>query len=110
MEVPPSARCLLRVVYIMGIILVLLFLTLIGGIIWKANRKADAQARRAARHAATSACPPAPTSARAALDGDRLVITTGTRGDRRRRPEERHHLPHLRRPLKALALGQRAPI
>ncbi len=43
-EVPavaPSAKVMLRVVYIMGIILVLLFLTLIGGIIWKATRKAE---------------------------------------------------------------------
>jgi hypothetical protein len=38
---PPSARLLLSVVYIMGIILVLLFLTLVGGIIWKSACKAD---------------------------------------------------------------------
>ncbi len=37
--VPPSARTLLRVVYIMGVILVLLFLLLVGGIIWKATRR-----------------------------------------------------------------------
>lgn len=38
----PSAtqKRLLRVVYGMGLILVLLFLALIGGIIWKATRKA----------------------------------------------------------------------
>ena len=39
MEIPASARRLLRVVYIMGIVLVLLFLTLIAAIIWKANHK-----------------------------------------------------------------------
>jgi amino acid transporter len=37
---PPKG--LLRLVYIMGIVLVLLFLALIGGIVWKANQKASA--------------------------------------------------------------------
>ena len=37
MELPPSARRMLRVVYIMGIVLVLLFLVFIAAIIWKAR-------------------------------------------------------------------------
>ena len=49
--VPPSARLLLRVVYIMGIMLVLLFLALVGGIIWKSTRKADPKPVAPARHA-----------------------------------------------------------
>lgn len=74
--VPPSARLLLRVVYIMGIILVLLFLTLVGGIIWKSTRKAEPKT------------PPAPATLglnlpqdseirSAEIDGDRIVLNTG---------------------------------
>ena len=75
--VPPSARMLLRVVYIMGIVLVLLFLTLVGGIIWKSTRKADPK----------TVAPPATLNLGLAsgtvvqpaqIDGDRLVITTST--------------------------------
>lgn len=75
MELPAGARLMLRVVYIMGVILVLLFLALIATIIWKANTR--------------SVPPPVPpvqtlglglpqdTGIRSAtLDGDRLVITT----------------------------------
>ena len=74
--VPPSARLLLRVVYIMGMILVVLFLTLIGGIIWKSSRKAEPK---------VPVVPPViglglpdGTDIRSAeIDGDRLVINTG---------------------------------
>jgi hypothetical protein len=37
-EQPATPRALLRLVYIMGIVLVLLFLALIGGIVWKSTR------------------------------------------------------------------------
>ena len=74
--VPPSARFLLRLVYIMGIILLLLFVALVGGIIWKSNRAATPK----------PAAPPAELSLRlpegvdirtADIDGDRLVVNTG---------------------------------
>jgi hypothetical protein len=77
LELPPSARRMLRVVYIMGVILLLLFVTLIVAIIWKANHRA--------------APPPAPQIQSlglglpqgaeirsASLNGDRLVVTTAT--------------------------------
>ena len=74
--VPPSARLLLRVVYIMGIILVLLFLTLVGGIIWKSSRKAEPKADIAPPVVGLSL--PQGTDIRSAeIDGDRLVINTG---------------------------------
>jgi hypothetical protein len=72
----PNARILLRVVYTMGIILVLLFLLLIGAIIFKSSRKADPSV----------AVPPAALNLglqqgsdirSAAIDGDRLVVNTG---------------------------------
>ncbi|WP_373506231.1 hypothetical protein [Aestuariivirga sp.] len=75
--VPPSARVLLRVVYIMGIVLVLLFLTLVGGIIWKSTRKADPKA--VAPPAALNLGLASGTAVQPAqIDGDRLVITTST--------------------------------
>jgi hypothetical protein len=73
---PPSAKLLLRVVYTMGVILVLLFLTLVGGIIWKSSRKAEPN----------PAAPPAALLLNLApgseirtteLYGDRLVLNTG---------------------------------
>ena len=75
-EIPASARRLLRVVYIMGIVLVLLFLTLIGAIIWKAGHKSDPQPAPAVVPLALGL--PADADIRgASLDGDRLVINTG---------------------------------
>jgi hypothetical protein len=72
----PAARMLLRVVYIMGIILVLLFLTLVGGIIWKATRPAEP--KPAAAPAALDLGLPAGTAVQSTvIDGDRLVITAG---------------------------------
>jgi hypothetical protein len=74
--VPPSARILLRVVYIMGIILVLLFLTLVVGIIWKSARKADPKPIIPA--AELSLGLPLGADIRSAeIDGDRLVLNTG---------------------------------
>ena len=76
MEIPASARRLLRVVYIMGIVLVLLFLTLITAIIWKANHKPAPQPAPAVVPLALGL--PADTEIRgSSLDGDRLVINTG---------------------------------
>jgi hypothetical protein len=74
--VPPSARILLRVVYIMGIILVLLFLTLVGGTIWKSARKADP--KPIVPPAELGLGLPQGTDIRSAeINGDRLVINTG---------------------------------
>ena len=72
--VPPSARMLLRAVYIMGIILVLLFLTLVGGIIWKSTRKGEPKPDLPPAVIALGL--PAGTEVRSTeVDGDRLVIT-----------------------------------
>ncbi len=73
--VPPSARTLLRVVYIMGVILVLLFLLLVGGIIWKATRP---PAPKLAPEAALidAGIPQGAAVKSMALDGDRLAIQT----------------------------------
>jgi hypothetical protein len=74
--VPPAARLLLRIVYIMGIILVLLFLTLVGGIIWKSTRKAEPKPQ--APPATLSLALPEGAEVRTAeIDGDRLVLNTG---------------------------------
>ena len=73
---PPAARLLLRIVYIMGIILVLLFLTLVGGIIWKSTRKAEP--KPPAPPATLRLALPEGTDIRSAeIGGDRLVLNTG---------------------------------
>ena len=75
-ELPPSTRRLLRLVYIMGVVLVLLFLTLIVGVIWKANHKAPPKPETPSQMLDLGL--PADADIRsAALDGDRLVINTG---------------------------------
>lgn len=73
--VPPSAKLMLRVVYIMGIILVLLFMALIGGIIWKATHKVEVRAAPAAIVELGLAA--GTTIQSMDLDGDRLAINTG---------------------------------
>jgi hypothetical protein len=71
-----SARILLRVVYIMGIILVLLFLLLIGGIIWKSTQKSVP--KPVPPPAALNLSLPEGTDIRSAeIAGDRLVLNTG---------------------------------
>jgi hypothetical protein len=76
MELPPTTRRLLRLVYIMGIVFVLLLVALIVGIIWKANHKAPPKPEPPPQ--ALNLGLPAGTDIRAAtLDGDRLVINTG---------------------------------
>lgn len=76
-EIPASAKTLLRVVYIMGIILVLLFLLLIGGIIWKATNKASAPVN-AAPPVTDLGLPPGTAVQSMILDGDRLAVNTGS--------------------------------
>lgn len=74
-ELPAATRRLLRLVYIMGVILVLLFVALIVGIIWKANHKAPPSPEAAPQTLGLGL--PADSEIRAAsLDGDRLLITT----------------------------------
>jgi hypothetical protein len=75
--VPPSAKLLLRVVYIMGIILVLLFLLLIAGIVWKSMRKAEVKPE--AGPPVIAATLPAGASIQSVtLDGDRVAILAGS--------------------------------
>jgi uncharacterized iron-regulated membrane protein len=74
-EVPPSAKMLLRAVYIMGIILVLLFLALVGGIIWKSTHKVEARAE--APQAIDLALPAGTSVQSMVLDGERLAVNTG---------------------------------
>jgi hypothetical protein len=76
-EVPPSARLLLRVVYIMGIALVLLFLVLVGAIIWKATHKPAAEPQRPPP-VVDLGVPAGTTVHSVTLDGDRLAVNTGT--------------------------------
>ncbi len=75
MEIPASARRLLRLVYIMGVILVLLFVILVAAIIWKANHKAPPRPE-APPQTIDLGLPAGANIQSAALDGDRLVITT----------------------------------
>ncbi|MFM8746847.1 MAG: hypothetical protein ACKOED_09305 [Aestuariivirga sp.] len=72
----PAARIMLRVVYIMGIILVLLFLALVGAIIWKATRPAEPKPV-AAPATLDLGLPPGTAVQSTVIDGDRLVITAG---------------------------------
>ena len=75
LEIPASTRRLLRLGYIMGVVLVLLFLILIAGIIWKANHKAP-PAPEPVPQTLDLGLPPDADIRAAALDGDRLLITT----------------------------------
>ena len=77
MDLPPSARRMLRVVYIMGVILVLLFLALIATIIWKANRKPVPPPLPQVQSLGLG-LPQGADIRSASLDGDRLVVTTAT--------------------------------
>jgi hypothetical protein len=75
-ELPPHVKLLKRVVYIMGIVLVLLFLLLIGGIVWKASsRKAEGPQGPLLLDLGL----PAGAAVRQmTLDGDRLALDIGT--------------------------------
>jgi hypothetical protein len=73
---PASAKLLLRVVYIMGIILALLFVALVGGIIWKSTKKAESTGSTGP--ALVELGLPAGTAVQSMqLDGERLAISTG---------------------------------
>jgi hypothetical protein len=74
-EPTAQQKKLLRLVYIMGVVFALLFLGLIGGLIWKAAKpKAPAAAPLILDTLGIS-----PTDIRLmALDGDRLALTTST--------------------------------
>ena len=76
-EISASARRLLRVVYTMGVIMVLLFLLLIGAIIWKATRKPEVKPDPATTPVSLG-LPQGSEIRSATLDGDRLVIVTAT--------------------------------
>lgn len=73
---PPTARLLLRVVIIMGVVLLLLFVALVGGIIWKSARKAEPMAD-APPPQISLGLPQDAEIRSTALDGDRLLINTG---------------------------------
>lgn len=72
---PAPPRALLRLVYIMGIVLVLLFLLLIGGLVWKAQTRKPAPAP--ADIAAELGIDPARIRLMD-LDGNLLALTTDT--------------------------------
>ena len=76
MELPPGTRRLLRLVYIMGVIFVLLLVTLIVGIIWKANHKAPPRPEPPPQ-VLNLGLPAGADIRSAALDGNSLVINTG---------------------------------
>ena len=73
--VPLSEKLLVRSVYIMGIMLVVMFLILIGGIIYKiVSKPAKVEFAPAAIDLGLA---PGEAVQSVALDGDRLAITTG---------------------------------
>lgn len=73
-DVVARQKRMLRIVYIMGIILVLLFLTLIGGLIWKAQNKPK---QNIAMPAASLDIGVAAADIRiTAIAGDRIAVTT----------------------------------
>jgi hypothetical protein len=74
-EAPPVNRFLVFSVYFMGAILVLLFLGLIGGIIYKIKNRAAAPEGTGLMDLGL---PAASVVREAALTGDRLTINTGT--------------------------------
>ena len=73
-DLSPGTRALLRVVYIMGVVLVLLLIALIGGIIWKATNPSPKPSEAAAVFDLGLAPGVAVTGLE--LDGDRLAVTT----------------------------------
>ena len=86
---PVSPRCCCGWSISWAIILVLLFLTLIGGIIWKSTTQ-GAESRRAPPAMLDLGLAPGVRSVTSAeLDGDRLVVNTGEEIDRHRPPQER---------------------
>jgi hypothetical protein len=74
-DAAPPSKALLRLVYVLGIILVLLFLGVIGGILYKINRRAEAPPLTGS---VGLGLPPTTQIRDAQLSGDRLTINTGT--------------------------------
>ena len=68
---------MLRVVYIMGIVLVLLFLVLVTAIVWKGIRKSEPKPG-APPAIVNLNLPPGTKFQSTVLDGDRLAVNTGS--------------------------------
>jgi hypothetical protein len=73
--VPPVNKGLLRVVYIMGIILVLLFFALVAGIIYKSRNRVVAADLP---NVVDLGLPAGTLAKEAVLSGDKLTINTGS--------------------------------
>ena len=67
---PPQARLVFRVVYIMGFVLVLLMIVLVGSIVWKMT------------HRPSAAAPLTPTVFDLGLAADETIIATAADGNR----------------------------
>jgi hypothetical protein len=74
----PGVRLLLATVYIMGIVLVLLLIGLVGGIIWKMSNNKDQAAVPAAVPVLDLGLAAGVSVQNMAVDGDRLVLNTGS--------------------------------
>ena len=75
--VPPSAKLIIAAVYIMSGLPVLMFLALVGGVIWKATNKGAKE--NAGPPPVIDLGLPAGASVQAMdLDGDRIAINTGS--------------------------------
>jgi hypothetical protein len=74
-EAPPVNRFLVALVYGMGVLLVLMFLGLIGGIVWKFKQRA---ALPQTTDNVALGLPAAAQIRDAHLTGDKLTINTGT--------------------------------
>jgi hypothetical protein len=74
-EAPPANRSLLRLVYGLGIVLVLLFVAVIGGIVYKINKRSEAPPPAGS---VSLGLPPQSAIRDAQLTGDRLTINTGS--------------------------------
>jgi len=88
-DLTPGTRALLRTVYIMGIVLVLLLITLIGGIIWKATNRTPKASEAASVF--DLGLEPGVAVTGVERDGDRMAVTTSEGSvvvDRRRRRVE----------------------
>ncbi len=74
---PPATRMLLRTVYIMGVVLVLLFIAVVAGLIWKSTKKGEPKPEAAAPALLNLGLSAGTDIRSAEADGDRLVINTG---------------------------------
>ena len=75
--VPPSARLIIGAVYIMSGLLVLMFLALVGGVIWKVTHKAT-KAEMGPPELIDLDLPAGASVQSMDLDGDRIAINTGS--------------------------------